>query len=138
MATQNQMEANRRNALRSTGPRSPEGKAAVRLNAHQCLRGSTVLRDRFRQICAWLKAQGAATQAEQQLIDEMAVAQWNLRQVQICEALLFPSKEDVDDQFGLLDRIWMFETRFENSFNEAYRKLEQMLRARQFPQDRAS
>jgi hypothetical protein len=26
-------EANRRNALKSTGPRTPEGKAAVRLNA---------------------------------------------------------------------------------------------------------
>jgi hypothetical protein len=33
MATQNQIEANRRNAQRSTGPRSPEGKAISRCNA---------------------------------------------------------------------------------------------------------
>jgi hypothetical protein len=36
MATQLQIEANRRNAQRSTGPRSPEGKAASRLNALKC------------------------------------------------------------------------------------------------------
>ena len=33
MATQKQIEANRRNAQHSTGPRTPEGKAAVRFNA---------------------------------------------------------------------------------------------------------
>jgi hypothetical protein len=33
MATQSQIEANRRNAARSTGPRTPEGKARVRRNA---------------------------------------------------------------------------------------------------------
>src|SRR5207253_6989284 len=33
MATLKQIEANRRNALLSTGPKTPEGKAAVRLNA---------------------------------------------------------------------------------------------------------
>lgn len=33
MATQKQIEANRRNALRSTGPRTREGKARSRMNA---------------------------------------------------------------------------------------------------------
>jgi hypothetical protein len=33
MATQAQIEANRQNAQRSTGPRTPDGKAAVRQNA---------------------------------------------------------------------------------------------------------
>jgi len=33
MATQKQIAANRRNALKSTGPRTPAGRAAVRLNA---------------------------------------------------------------------------------------------------------
>jgi hypothetical protein len=36
MATQTQIEANRRNAQKSTGPRSAEGKAASRLNALKC------------------------------------------------------------------------------------------------------
>ena len=33
MATQAQIEANRLNAQRSTGPRTPDGKAAIRQNA---------------------------------------------------------------------------------------------------------
>src|SRR5690348_3164583 len=33
MATLKQIEANRRNALQSTGPKTPEGKVAVRLNS---------------------------------------------------------------------------------------------------------
>ena len=33
MATLKQIDANRRNAQRSTGPRTPEGKAATRFNA---------------------------------------------------------------------------------------------------------
>jgi hypothetical protein len=33
MATDEQLQANRRNAKRSTGPRSPEGKARSRLNS---------------------------------------------------------------------------------------------------------
>ena len=33
MATKKQIAANRRNALKSTGPRTEKGKAAVRLNA---------------------------------------------------------------------------------------------------------
>ena len=33
MTSEKKTEANRRNALKSTGPRTPEGKTAVRLNA---------------------------------------------------------------------------------------------------------
>jgi len=33
MASQKQIDANRRNAERSTGPRTPEGKAIVKNNA---------------------------------------------------------------------------------------------------------
>jgi hypothetical protein len=33
MTSDKKAEANRRNSLKSTGPRTPEGKAAVRLNA---------------------------------------------------------------------------------------------------------
>ena len=35
MATDKQLQANRRNAKKSTGPRSPEGKARSRLNSRK-------------------------------------------------------------------------------------------------------
>ena len=35
MTSEKQAQANRRNALKSTGPKTPEGKAAVRLNANR-------------------------------------------------------------------------------------------------------
>jgi hypothetical protein len=58
----------------------------------------------------------------------MAVAHWNLRQVQLCEALLFPKDEGVHDNFALLDRFCIYKTRFESQFWEAHRTLESLLR----------
>ncbi len=45
MASEKQVRANRQNAQKSTGPKTPEGKAAVRLNAakHGLLSKETLL-----------------------------------------------------------------------------------------------
>jgi len=129
MATLKQIEANRRNALKSTGPRTPEGRAAIRLNAVHQLRGSAALRDKLHQICAEL-ARVSRTRDAKVLIDRMAVAQWNLRQVQLCEALLFPKDAGVHDNFALLDRFCVYKTRFEGQFWEAYRAAESLMRDR--------
>lgn len=45
MTSDKKKESNRRNALKSTGPRTPEGKDAVRLNAlkHGLLSRETLL-----------------------------------------------------------------------------------------------
>jgi len=45
MTNQKQLEANRRNANKSTGPKTPQGKAVVRLNArtHGLLSRDTLL-----------------------------------------------------------------------------------------------
>ena len=129
MATVKQIEANRRNALKSTGPRTPEGRAAIRLNAVRQLRGSSTLRERLHQICAELDAiTSLRTRDVRLLIDRMAVAQWNLRTVQLCEALLFPKDDGVHDNFVLLDRFYVYKTRFESEFWEAHRALENLLR----------
>jgi hypothetical protein len=128
MATPKQIEANRRNALKSTGPRTPEGRAAIRLNAVSQLRGSSTLRNSFRQICADLAAASQLrTRDVGALVDRMAIAQWNLRQVQLCEALLFPKDEDVGDNFALLDRFAVYKTRYESQFWEAHRALDTLL-----------
>jgi hypothetical protein len=135
MATLKQIEANRRNALKSTGPRTPEGRAAVRLNAVRQLRGSSALRNSLHEICAELDAvTHLRTRDVKLLIDRMAVGYWNLRQVQLCEALLFPKDDGVHDNFALLDRFCIYKTRFESQFWEAHRALESLLcdKRRQF------
>ena len=56
MATIRQSEANRLNAQKSTGPRSPEGKAAVRMNALSLERSN---KDASRELALLQLASGA-------------------------------------------------------------------------------
>jgi hypothetical protein len=63
MTSARKSEANRRNALKSTGPKTPEGKAAVRLNAlkHGLLSREVVLpggdEDALRELAESLRAE---------------------------------------------------------------------------------
>ena len=96
MASQKQTEANRLNATKSTGPRSPEGKSASRMNAlksgidakSQVIRGEkaanletlkTEYHDRFHP----------TTPEQRMLVDTLIDAEWLLRRFRIVEALLW-------------------------------------------------
>src|SRR5437899_735942 len=99
MATLKQIEANRRNALKSTGPSTPEGKAAVRLNAlRHGLRAHTVVLpsenpEQFQQLCDDLEAEWQPqTRTEQLYVEQMAVSQWKLRRMEIGEISLLVQK----------------------------------------------
>jgi hypothetical protein len=132
MATEKQIAANRRNALKSTGPKSPEGKAAVRLNAlRHGLRARTVVlpgekAEDFHQLCADLEAEWQPQSCtEQLLVEQMAVAQWKLARVDACETALFDRFEGTR-QIGHLDRISQMAVRHERSFFRALRELERL------------
>jgi hypothetical protein len=96
MATERQIAANRENALRSTGPRTPEGKAAVRFNAAKhCLLAEAALLpdenpDDLRRVrdAIWkeLNPQGELEAME---VDRVASCFWRLRRVIKVEAGLF-------------------------------------------------
>jgi hypothetical protein len=87
-----QIRANRRNALRSTGPRTPEGKRAVRWNAlkHGLLAREVVLpvgegnedAEEFQNLLAELRDDlEPAGVLEEILVEKIAVCYWRLRRV---------------------------------------------------------
>src|SRR5689334_2517780 len=96
MSSQLQIDANRRNAQHSTGPRTPEGKAVSRFNAlktgidakSQVIRGEdpdqfdSLIRDYYEE---WQPA----TPTECLLVDALARADWQLRRLSRVEAQLW-------------------------------------------------
>jgi hypothetical protein len=96
MATLKQIEANRGNALNSTGPKTPEGKAAVALNAlRRGLRARTVVlpgedRQEFLRLCKQLESEWQPlTRTEQAYVEQLAIALWKLSRLDKEEAALF-------------------------------------------------
>lgn len=93
MATIAKVKANQRNALKSTGPRTPAGKSTVARNAmkHGLLSREVLLpeedRSAFRalavNLCDCLQPVGAL---EVLLVDRIVAALWRLRRAQVIEA----------------------------------------------------
>jgi hypothetical protein len=88
MATEQQTAANRENAQKSTGPKTPEGRAAVRLNSvkHGLCAQTLVLMDEdpadFDALLASLEAEHQpATPTEVILVRQMAMASWRLNRL---------------------------------------------------------
>jgi hypothetical protein len=104
MATLSQIEANRRNAQRSTGPRTPEGKAASSMNALQSgihaessvipgedAAALAALTERLYQDCQ------PQTEIESILVDNIIRASWRLRRFDRIDAeLLIHAIEDTN------------------------------------------
>ena len=133
MATVKQIEANRRNALRSTGPKTPEGKAAVSLNSlRHGLRARTVVLpgedpQEFQRLCDDLEAQWQPlTRTEQFYVEQMAVAQWKLIRMERCEASIFAQTIAATAQLTMLNRLWQAQCRMERSFASAQHELERI------------
>ncbi len=93
MATEKQLAANRLNSQKSTGPRTPEGRAAVRLNGvtHGLTAETLVLKGEsesdFAAIFESLESEHEPTTAtEETLVAQLAMATWRLRRVYNMEA----------------------------------------------------
>src|SRR5687767_6483938 len=96
MTSSRQADANRKNAQRSTGPRSDVGKAAVRLNAmtHGLLAQQAVLPDEdaaaFAEFASRLRANlQPVGELEELHVELMAAAAWRLRRLLRIEVDLF-------------------------------------------------
>ena len=96
MASQKQIEANRRNAQKSTGPKTPEGRAAVRFNAlrHGLSAETAVIPgedpDHFEQLRdALLTEHRPVGPTEELLVQQIAHAAWRLQRIRAMESGMF-------------------------------------------------
>src|SRR5689334_21619113 len=77
MPTLKQLEANRRNALKSTGPRTPGGKAASSTNALKT------------RIADFYEIHQPAAADERSLVDTLIVNEWTLRRLRKAECQIW-------------------------------------------------
>jgi hypothetical protein len=96
MTSDRKTEANRQNALKSTGPKTPEGKAAVRLNAlkHGLLSREILLPGEnevaLRELGEHLKAElQPVGELENLLVDRIVASIWRLRRLGRVETGIF-------------------------------------------------
>src|SRR5215203_5888596 len=150
MTSEKKAEANRRNALKSTGPRTPEGKAAVRLNAlRHGLRSEEILlpgedEQALRELDEYLRAElQPVGELENLLIDRVVAAYWRLRRVGRVEAGIFtwfkPDSETAElgltfirDANGTnaFSKLSRYEAGIERSLYKALHELQRLQAAR--------
>jgi len=137
MATIKQIEANRLNAQKSTGPKTPEGKAVTKLNAlRHGLRARTVVlpaekSEDFHQLCNDLEAEWQPqSRTEQFYVEQMAVSQWKLARVEIAEKSLLQQEFSAKSQIPLVDKLWQCQHRLERAYARAQRELERLQNSR--------
>jgi hypothetical protein len=137
MATPKQIEANRRNALKSTGPRTPEGKAIVSMNSlRHGLRARTIVLpnenpEEFHQLCDDLEAEWQPqSRTEQFYVEQMAVSQWKLNRMEVGEFNVFTADAGAGTQLPMLDRLWQAQCRLERSYARAQHELERLQKSR--------
>jgi len=139
MATLKQFEANRRNAQKSTSPKTPEGKSAVSMNAlRHGLRARTVVLPgedptEFHQLCDDLQAEWTPqSRTEQFYVEQMAVSQWKVTRMEVVEVNIFKDT-DAKSQLSRLDQLWQAECRLERSYSRAQRELQRLQNSRPEP-----
>ena len=157
MATDKQIAANRANALKSTGPKTPEGRDRSSRNAlrHGLLAKTVLLRaecpDSFRKFVSSFYAEyRPKTATEHALVQIMAVARWRMLRtaglavVQVDREFNDPSNRaygDLDNatrvglawhdasvKSGALNAALVAETRYQRQFDSA---LDRLLRHRE-------
>ena len=128
MSSQAKINANRSNACKSTGPRTPSGKAAASMNAvkHGLSARMPVIpgenEAEFQTYTAeWLEELQPAGPMEAFLAERIISIAWRLRRVGQMEASLFhPSENQETHQLSRLNR---YEVALERSF---YRNVEEL------------
>jgi hypothetical protein len=138
LISEKQQEANRQNAQHSTGPATPAGKAAVRLNALTYgLRARSTLIDgedpeEYKRLWANLEAEWQPkTTTERLYLEQMSTSQWLFARIATGESRIYEANIRIEEQFPLLREVATQRTRLERSFTSALRELKQLQKERQ-------
>ena len=138
MGSERQVEANRRNALRSTGPRTPASKRVVARNAvkHGLLSRELVLPDESPSALEQLRVRLHANlqpvgTLEDVLVDRIVASIWRLRRLGRVEMELFTFRQYRDAAAGAKS----YETFLEETNSELFHRADGPLRARAFEAD---
>ena len=133
-----QKEANRRNAQHSTGPKTPEGKAAIRFNALTYgLRTRATILERenaaeYSQLWDELEADWQPqTRTERCYLETMVTSQWLLKRVAQSESRIYDCIEFGEERFKMLAYVAKQRAQLERSFTSALRELRQLQKERQ-------
>jgi hypothetical protein len=136
MATQAQIDANRRNALKSTGPRTEQGKSTSRWNALKTgIEAASVVIPgedpaELEQLTAEYHQQFRPPSAvERFLVDSMIMAEWRLRRYRQIESQLWAESPSFADAFAGNTTIARLQRRIdaaERSYHRALRELRRL------------
>ena len=133
-----QQAANRQNAQKSTGPKTPEGKEAVRFNALTwSLRARSLIlpfedAENYQQLWNSLEAElQPQAHSEWHYMEQMASSQWLLTRNAGSEQRIYEEAAlTLEKQFALLDRVSVMRVRLEHSFTAALRQIKQLQKER--------
>ena len=132
LISQKQQEANRNNAQHSTGPTTPEGKAAIRFNAL-----TYGLRTRFTMITGenaadysqlWDELEAdwqPQTRTERCYLETMVTSQWLLKRVAESEQKIYLNIAFGEQQFKMLAYVAKQRAQLERSFRTAVADMKQ-------------
>jgi hypothetical protein len=125
MASKRQLAANRRNAKKSTGPKTPEGRAAVRLNGlKHGLSAETLILPGEQQadftdlLHSFEDEHQPTTPSADAQVQELAMSTWRLNRLYHSEARLYAADSHS------VDFVSRIETHLEGSFYKALRALQ--------------
>jgi hypothetical protein len=139
MASEAQVQANRLNSLKSTGPTSSAGKAASRLNAVKSGIYARVMivpgedPAEFESMAANYQEEiQPASQIEQYLVDTLIENDWRLRRLRMAETRLWAHNPDPLFALGeiALTRIYRLIANARREYSAALKELDRQLAAR--------
>ena len=136
--SEKQQKSNRQNAQHSTGPASPEGKAAIRFNAltYGLRTRASILPDEnaadYSQLWDELEANWQPqNRTERCYLETMVTSQWLLKRVAESEQKVYLFIEFGERQFAMLACVAKQRAQLERSFRTAIEDMKQSQKERQ-------